>query len=72
MANEDQKAAITTERGKQASKIADSDERKSYIAGSANVDKDYEGTASETERKGNSQLRAEVLGDYQLPRDARK
>jgi len=73
MATEEQKAALTTQRGIQASKMKDSGERKAYIAGSGNVDKDYEGTAEETAGVGKKQQAQEILGSqYQVVRDARK
>ena len=73
MASEEARAALTTERGIQAAKIKDSSERKAYIAGSANVDKDYERTAEETAGMGKKQQTQEILGSqYQLARDARK
>lgn len=73
MANEDAKAAVTLERGKQAAQIKDPSEKKAYIAGSANVDKDYEGTAEETSRERNKLMNQEILGSsYQLARDARR
>lgn len=75
MANEteEQKAAITTERGRLASKISDSDERKSFIAGSGNVDKHYQDTAEDTAAQSKKQQMKEILGSqYQVARDARK
>lgn len=61
-ATEEQKAAVTATRGRQAAKIKDSDERKDYIAGSANVDKDYQGTAEQTALKGKMQQTQEIMG----------
>jgi hypothetical protein len=71
MATEQDKAALTLERGKQAAGLGH-EEAKSYIAGSANVDKDYEGTANETARMENRQKSEQVTSDYGLARDARK
>lgn len=62
MATEQQKAAVTTERGTQAAQIKDPSEKKAYIAGSANVDKDYDATANATAIKGNVLQRQAVLG----------
>lgn len=73
MPTEEQRAAITTERGKQAAQMTDQADKKAYIAGSANVDKDYEGTAEATAAKGNELQRKAILGSqYQVARDARK
>lgn len=62
MATEQDKAAVTTERGKQAAQIKDPSEKKEYIAGSSNVDKDYEGTVTATSVKGNELQRRAVMG----------
>lgn len=62
MATEEQKAALTTERGKQAADIKDPDEKKRYIAGSASVDTDYEGTANSTAIEANKLQNQKVLG----------
>jgi len=72
MATEQDRANLTLERGRQAAKIADPAERKSYIAGSGNVDKNYEGTAEETARMGKRQQTESIMSDYGLARDARK
>jgi hypothetical protein len=72
MATEQEKANLTTTRGRQAASMSDSDERKAYIAGSANVDKDYQSTAEETANVGNSQQKAKIMSDYGVARDARK
>ena len=45
----------------QAAKMSHEDAKK-YVAGSANVDKDYEGTAAETDRTSNQQQTKAVLG----------
>ena len=62
MATEQQKAALTQTRGKQAAQIKDPAEKKAYIAGSANVDKDYTGTANATSIKGNQLQSQAILG----------
>ena len=73
MPTEFDRAALTTARGKQAAQITNPEEKKAYIADSANVDKDYEGTAQATSAKGNELQRRAIMGDqYQLARDARK
>jgi len=73
MPTEEQRAAITTERGRQAAQMTDQAEKKAYIAGSAGVDKDYEATAEATSAKGNELQRKSILGSqYQVARDARK
>lgn len=73
MPTEEQRAALTTERGRQAAQITDPAEKKAYISGSANVDKDYQGTAEATAVKGNELQRRSILGSqYSVARDARK
>jgi hypothetical protein len=73
MASEEARAALTSERGRQASQIKDSAERKAYVAGSANVDKDFQGTAEETAGEGKKLQTQQILGSaYQVARDARK
>jgi len=62
MATEQEKAALTTERGRQAAKMTDPVERKNYIAASADVDKDYDKTAQATALKGNQIQRREIMG----------
>lgn len=62
MATEQDKANLTLTRGRQAAQIADPKEKKAYIADSANVDKDYEGTANATAIKGNELQRRAILG----------
>ena len=62
MATEQEKAALTTERGRQAAKMTDPVERKNYIADSADVDKDYDKTAQATALKGNQLQRREIMG----------
>lgn len=64
MANvkEEDKAALTIERGKQAAKISDSTERKNYVSDSADVDKDYAKTQEATALKGNQIARREIMG----------
>ena len=61
-ATEDQKAALTTTRGKQAAQITDPDEKKAYIKDSAGVDKDYDATAQATSVKGNELQKRAVMG----------
>ncbi len=73
MPTEEQRAAITTERGHQAAQISDPTEKRAYIAGSSGVDKDYDATAQATSAKGNELQRRSILGSqYQVARDARR
>lgn len=62
MATEQQKASLTQTRGAQAAQIKDPTEKKAYIAGSANVDKDYDSTANATVVKSNELQRRAILG----------
>jgi len=59
---EEEKAALTQTRGRQAAKIKDPEEKKAYIAGSADVDKDFDATAQSTAIQENKQKSQEVLG----------
>jgi hypothetical protein len=61
-ATEEQKANLTATRGRQAADIKDPEEKKKYIAGSANVDKDYQGTAEETAGEGKKLQTQAILG----------
>lgn len=61
MADEKQRATLTQLRGQQAAKMPH-DEAKAYVAGSAGMDKNYEGVAAETDRVSNRQQRQQVLG----------
>lgn len=72
MATEQDKANLTAVRGKQAANMTDSAERHAYTAGSANVDKDYQGTAEETAGVSKKQQTQAIMSDYGVARDARK
>ena len=72
MATEQDKANLTATRGRQAANISDSADRKAYIAGSGNVDKDYQGTAEETAGMSKKQQTQQIMSDYGYARDARK
>jgi len=72
MATEQEKANMTATRGRQAASISDPDEKKAYIAGSANVDKDYQHTAEETAGMSKRQQTESIMSDYGVARDARK
>ena len=63
MATEQERATLTTTRGKQAAKMSH-DEAKAYIAGSGKMDKDYEGVAEETAGVGKKQQTQEILGSF--------
>lgn len=62
MATEQDKANLGAYRGRQAAQIKDSEERKKYIADTANVDKDYDATANATAVKDNEIKTQQVLG----------
>jgi|GEM_PF-2647828 len=64
MATEEQRAALTQQRGRQASRIKDPGERRRYIAESANIDKNYEGMADRTSAMEGVLDKRELLGDY--------
>jgi len=64
MATEEQRAALTGMRGRDAARIKDQAEKKRYIAESANIDKDYEGMAEKTGAMSNLLTKKELLGDY--------
>jgi hypothetical protein len=73
MPTEQERADLTAERGRQAAQITDPIEKKAYIAGSAGVDTDFEGTQRATSAKGNELQRKSILGSqYQVARDARR
>ncbi len=73
MATEEQKASLTQERGRLAANIKDSGERKAFVAGSGNVDKDYQHTAEDTAGQSRKQQTQQILGSqYQVARDARR
>lgn len=62
MADEYQRAAMTAERGRQASQIKDSSERKKYISESSLVDTNPAKAAESTSAKGNELQRGKVMG----------
>lgn len=72
MPTEQEKAELSKRRGALASSIEDADKKKKFIARSADVDKDYEKVANETEGEGSRQSREsnikqakEVLGSFE-------
>jgi hypothetical protein len=72
MATEQEKADLTSTRGRQAANMTDSAERHAYTSGSANVDKDFQGTAEETAGVSKKQQTQSIMSDYGMARDARK
>lgn len=63
MTDEQQRANLTLQRGKQAAAMSH-DEAKDYIKGSAKVDKDYQGTAEETAGVSKKQQTQQILGSF--------
>lgn len=63
MANEQQRANVTLERGRQAAKMPH-EQAKKYIASSANVDKSYEGVETETALTSRKQMTEKALGSF--------
>ena len=63
MADEQAKANLTLERGRQAAKMSGSEAR-DYIKGSAKVDKDYQSTAEETAGVSKKQQSQAILGSF--------
>ena len=71
MANEQEKADVTKRRGALAASMQDPEEKKKFIARSADVDKKFDKVSNETTEEGQKQYRdsnmkeaAKVLGSY--------
>lgn len=64
MAIEQERAALSIARGKQAARISDQGEKKQYIADTASIDKDYSQVKEATAVKENELKGRAVMGSF--------